>query len=118
MKYAVVIERAPHNYAAYVPDLPGCVSTGATEDEALRRIHEAIAFHLDGMREDVLGKAVAKFECAEFLHYIRMHRWQVQLKHCFFAELDDVLIHLAGDFGDDFFDAGGMNTAVLHQALH
>ncbi len=54
MKYAVVIERAPHNYAAYVIDLPGCVSTGATEEEALRRIHEAIEFHLDGMREDGL----------------------------------------------------------------
>jgi predicted RNase H-like HicB family nuclease len=54
MKYAVVIERAPNNYAAYVPDLPGCVATGATEDEVLRRIHEAIEFHLDGLREDGL----------------------------------------------------------------
>ena len=52
MKYAVVIERSPNNYAAYVPDLPGCVSTGATEDEVVRRIREAIAFHLDGLRED------------------------------------------------------------------
>ena len=54
MKYAVVIERSPNNYAAYVPDLPGCVSTGATEEEVLRRIHEAIEFHLDGLREDGL----------------------------------------------------------------
>lgn len=52
MKYAVVIERSPHNYAAYVPDLPGCVSTGATEQDVIRAIHEAIEFHLDGMRED------------------------------------------------------------------
>ncbi len=54
MKYAVVIERSPHTFAVYVPDLPGCVSTGTTEDEALHRIHEAIEFHLDGMREDGL----------------------------------------------------------------
>ena len=54
MKYAVVIERSRNNYAAYVPDLPGCVSTGATEDTVLRRIHQAIEFHLDGMREDGL----------------------------------------------------------------
>jgi len=52
MKYAVVIERSPHNFAAYVPDLPGCVSTGKSEQEVLQRIHEAIEFHLDGMRED------------------------------------------------------------------
>ncbi len=52
-KYAVVIERAPDsNYCAYVPDLPGCVSTGDTRDEVERNIQEAIEFHLEGMRED------------------------------------------------------------------
>ena len=50
MKY--VIERALHNYAAYVPDLPGCVSTGATVEDVERNIREAIEFHLEGMRED------------------------------------------------------------------
>jgi predicted RNase H-like HicB family nuclease len=54
MKYAVVIERAPHNYAAYVPDLPGCVTTGATVEETEHNIREAIEFHLEGMREDGL----------------------------------------------------------------
>ncbi len=54
MKYAVVIERAPHNYAAYVPDLPGCITTGATVEETARNIREAIEFHLEGMREDGL----------------------------------------------------------------
>ena len=52
MRYAVVIERAENNYSAYVPDLPGCVSTGATADEALASIREAVQFHLDGLRED------------------------------------------------------------------
>ena len=54
MKYAVVIERAPGNFAAYVPDLPGCVSTAASEAEALRLIQEAIVLHLDGLHEDGL----------------------------------------------------------------
>ncbi len=54
MKYAVVIEKTPNNYAAYVPDLPGCVSTGRSKEEVTQRIGEAIAFHLEGMREDGL----------------------------------------------------------------
>ncbi len=52
MKYAVVIERTPNNYAAYVPDLPGCISVGDTEAEVLTNIREAIELHLDSMRED------------------------------------------------------------------
>ena len=54
MGYAVVIEQAEGNLAAYVPDLPGCVATGQTIDEVEREIREAIAFHLDGLREDGL----------------------------------------------------------------
>ena len=54
MRYAVVIERARDNVAAYVPDLPGCVSTGDSEAEALRLIREAIVLHLDGLHEDGL----------------------------------------------------------------
>lgn len=52
MRYAIVIEKAESNYSAYVPDLPGCVATGATADEAEAQIREAIEFHLDGLRED------------------------------------------------------------------
>lgn len=52
MRYAVVIEKAEHNYSAYVPDLPGCVTTGDTVAETLRLINEAIDFHLEGMRAD------------------------------------------------------------------
>ena len=50
--YAVIYERGPRNWSAYVPDLPGCVATGATREDVERRMREAIAFHLDGMRED------------------------------------------------------------------
>lgn len=52
MKYTVVIEKTPHNYSAYVPDLPGCVATGRTQEEVAHRIQEAIAYHLEGIRED------------------------------------------------------------------
>lgn len=52
VRYAVVIENAGRNYSAYVPDLPGCIATGATEAEVEQQIREAIEFHLDGMRED------------------------------------------------------------------
>jgi predicted RNase H-like HicB family nuclease len=52
MKYAVVIERAEGNYSAYVPDLPGCVAGGDTVEATKQAIHEAIRFHLEGMRED------------------------------------------------------------------
>ncbi len=52
MRYAVVIEKAESNYSAYVPDLPGCVATGKNIPEVQQQIREAIAFHLEGMRED------------------------------------------------------------------
>ena len=52
MRYAVVIEKAGNNFSAYVPDLPGCVATGASQAEAEAAIREAMEFHLDGMKED------------------------------------------------------------------
>ena len=55
MRYAIVIEQAEGNYSAYVPDLPGCVATGATIEEVETDMREAIAFHLEGMREDGLA---------------------------------------------------------------
>jgi len=54
MRYAIVIEKAESNYAAYVPDLPGCVATGKTIEETEQEIREAIDLHLRGMREDGL----------------------------------------------------------------
>lgn len=41
MRYAIVIEKAPANYAAYVPDLPGCIATGSTVAETESLIREA-----------------------------------------------------------------------------
>ena len=49
-RYAVVFEKAANNWAAYVPDLPGCISTGATLDETKLNIREAIQGHLETLR--------------------------------------------------------------------
>lgn len=51
MKYTVVIEKAEKNYGAYVPDLPGCVALAETRQEVMKLIHEAIEFHLEGLRK-------------------------------------------------------------------
>ncbi len=53
-RFLIVIEKAETNYAAYSPDLPGCVATGKTRGEAEEQMHEAIAFHIEGMKEDGL----------------------------------------------------------------
>jgi predicted RNase H-like HicB family nuclease len=52
VRYAIVIEKADRNYAASVPDLAGCVATGATVAEAAAEIRDAIVFHVEGLRED------------------------------------------------------------------
>ena len=67
MRYAIVIEKAAGNYSAYVPDLPGCVATGFTMEEVEAEIRDAIAFHIDGMREDgiAIPESTSKVEYIE-----------------------------------------------------
>lgn len=52
MRYPVVIEKTESNFSGYAPDLPGCVATGATVEETLSRLREAMELHLLGLRED------------------------------------------------------------------
>lgn len=52
MRYMVVLEQGPTSYGAYVPDLPGCVAVGESQQEALQLIQEAIEFHLEGLKEE------------------------------------------------------------------
>jgi predicted RNase H-like HicB family nuclease len=52
MRYTVIVEEGPTSWGAYVPDLPGCIASGATRDEALELIREAIEFHIEGLKED------------------------------------------------------------------
>ncbi len=53
-RYLVVVEKANGNFAAYLPDVPGCVATGKTRDQVLDRIQKAFAMHIAGMKEDGL----------------------------------------------------------------
>ncbi len=52
MKYAIIIEEGVNNFSAYVPDLPGCISTGKTLKGVRNNIKEAIEFHIEGLKED------------------------------------------------------------------
>lgn len=61
MQYTIVIEKAPGNYAAYVPDLPGCAATGATREEAVREMRQAIEFHIESLSEH--GEPVPQPRC-------------------------------------------------------
>lgn len=51
-KFLIVIEKANGNYSAYSPDLPGCIATGVTREDAERNMYEAIEMHIEGMQED------------------------------------------------------------------
>ncbi len=51
MRYMVVLEQGSSSYGAYVPDLPGCVAVGESEQETLQLIQKAIEFHLEGLRQ-------------------------------------------------------------------
>jgi predicted RNase H-like HicB family nuclease len=57
-RYAAVYEKAERNWAAYVPDLPGCISTGQTLEETKHNIREAIELHIEAMTE--VGEPVAE----------------------------------------------------------
>ncbi len=52
MRYLVVMEKSSTGWSAYLPDMPGCVATGATPEETEANIRDAIALHLEGMAED------------------------------------------------------------------
>ena len=52
MKYVVIIEKENESFGAYVPDLPGCIAAGETKEEVIKLIHEAIEFHIEGLKEN------------------------------------------------------------------
>ena len=52
MRYMVILEQGPTSWGAFVPDLPGCIAAGESQQEALELIQEAIEFHLDGLKEE------------------------------------------------------------------
>ena len=67
-RYLVVFEKVGNNYSAYSPDIPGCIATGSTRDEAEKNIREAISFHIEGLKEDGLPLP----EPASFTEYVEV----------------------------------------------
>ena len=53
-RFLIVIEKSENGYGAYSPDLPGCVAVGGTREEVEEKMYEAIAFHIEGLKEDGL----------------------------------------------------------------
>jgi len=49
-RYLIIIESTATDYSAYSPDLPGCAATGGTLEEVEREMHDAIEFHIEGLR--------------------------------------------------------------------
>jgi predicted RNase H-like HicB family nuclease len=64
-RFLIVVEKVMENYSAYSPDLPGCVATGQTREEAEQNMHEAVEMHIQGLKEDKLpipkSTAVAEY---------------------------------------------------------
>jgi predicted RNase H-like HicB family nuclease len=54
MRYVVNVEKGENSFGAYVPDLPGCIAAAETKEEVMELIHEAIEFHIEGLRADGL----------------------------------------------------------------
>jgi len=66
MRYLVIVERTETGFSAFSPDLPGCVATGATREEAEQNMKEAIRFHLEGMQQE--GVEIPKpHSCSTYL---------------------------------------------------
>jgi len=68
-RFLIVIEKVNDNYSAYSPDLPGCVATGKTSQEAEQNMHEAAQIHVQGLLEDGLPVP----ESQSFAEYIAVY---------------------------------------------
>lgn len=68
-RYVIIVEKDSKNYAAYVPDLPGCVATGKSIDETKRLLQEAVSLHLAGLREDRIPSSEPSM-LAEYLELV------------------------------------------------
>ncbi len=68
-RFLIVIEKAGDNYSAYSPDLPGCIATGATRQDAEKNMSEAVKMHVAGLLEDNLPVP----ESTSFAEYIAVN---------------------------------------------
>lgn len=68
MHYAVIVEQKADAFRAYVPDLPGCIATGRTVEEAEASIQVAIGYHLETLRHDGVSVPLPKSR----VHYVKV----------------------------------------------
>ena len=61
-RFLVIFEKTDTGYSAYVPDLPGCIATGETKEEAEKNIYEAIELHIEGIADEGLRLPEIKSE--------------------------------------------------------
>lgn len=69
MRYMVVLEQGPSSFGAYVPDLPGCVAVGGSQQEVLQLIQEAIEFHLEGIK----GQGASVPQPHSYSEFVEVH---------------------------------------------
>ncbi|HNW98396.1 MAG TPA: type II toxin-antitoxin system HicB family antitoxin [Bacteroidales bacterium] len=67
VKYLIIFEKTGTGYSAYVPDLPGCISTGKTKAIAEKNILSAIRFHLQGMKEEKIKFPIFRTDAETFV---------------------------------------------------
>ncbi len=62
MNYLVILEKGEEGWGAYSPDVPGCIATGKTREDAARQYKEALEFHIEGLRIEGLPLPVPRSE--------------------------------------------------------
>ncbi len=67
VKYLIIFEKTGTGYSAYVPDLPGCISTGKTKAIAEKNILSAIRFHLQGLKEEKIKFPIFRTDAETFV---------------------------------------------------
>ena len=110
MKYTVIIEKPPNNYAAFSPDVLGCVSVADTPEEMRLMIREALEFHLEGMLLDghPIPEPTAKIETLEAAGREYVVIYEKGLKNYaayvpdFLPECDEVTGDSVGEVQRDF----------------
>lgn len=68
--YLVIVEKGKSNYSAFLPDVPGCVSTGKTWNDVKNNMLEALAFHIEGLREEELPVPIPQYEEPIFMELL------------------------------------------------
>ena len=96
-KFVVVYEETPNNYCAYLPDFPGCVSTGKTWSEIQAMIREALEFHIEGMIQHGDALPTKAMTLGEAIAYHNEPLSDVELETL--AGFGDDAAHLSTTFG-------------------